>query len=80
MELALYAPGLGYYSGGAEKLGADGDFTLYSDDGKTYAYERGEAQITHLHWDDKTRALTHTGANAWSGNDASVVRIIEARP
>jgi SAM-dependent MidA family methyltransferase len=27
MELALYAPGLGYYSGGAEKLGADGDFT-----------------------------------------------------
>lgn len=27
MDLALYAPGLGYYSGGAEKLGADGDFT-----------------------------------------------------
>jgi SAM-dependent MidA family methyltransferase len=27
MELALYAPGLGYYSGGATKLGKDGDFT-----------------------------------------------------
>ena len=27
MELALYAPGLGYYSGGAAKLGPDGDFT-----------------------------------------------------
>jgi SAM-dependent MidA family methyltransferase len=27
MELALYAPGLGYYSGGAAKLGKDGDFT-----------------------------------------------------
>ena len=27
MELALYAPGLGYYSGGAAKLGAAGDFT-----------------------------------------------------
>ncbi|WP_312518483.1 SAM-dependent methyltransferase [Massilia sp.] len=27
MELALYAPRLGYYSGGASKLGADGDFT-----------------------------------------------------
>jgi SAM-dependent MidA family methyltransferase len=26
MELALYAPGLGYYSAGAEKLGAAGDF------------------------------------------------------
>ena len=27
MELALYAPGLGYYSGGSAKLGGDGDFT-----------------------------------------------------
>ena len=27
MELALYAPGLGYYSGGAAKLGKNGDFT-----------------------------------------------------
>lgn len=27
MELALYAPDLGYYSGGAAKLGQDGDFT-----------------------------------------------------
>jgi SAM-dependent MidA family methyltransferase len=27
MDLALYAPGLGYYSGGAPKLGAEGDFT-----------------------------------------------------
>lgn len=26
MELALYAPGLGYYAGGAAKLGAAGDF------------------------------------------------------
>lgn len=27
MELALYAPTLGYYSGGAKKLGKEGDFT-----------------------------------------------------
>lgn len=27
MEQALYAPGLGYYSGGSAKLGRDGDFT-----------------------------------------------------
>ncbi len=27
MELALYAPGLGYYSGGARKFGTGGDFT-----------------------------------------------------
>src|ERR1700682_3984173 len=27
MDLALYEPGLGYYSAGARKLGAGGDFT-----------------------------------------------------
>src|SRR5689334_23944723 len=27
MELALYAPGLGYYSAGGVKIGAGGDFT-----------------------------------------------------
>lgn len=27
MDLALYAPGLGYYSAGTRKFGADGDFT-----------------------------------------------------
>jgi SAM-dependent MidA family methyltransferase len=27
MDLALYAPGIGYYSGGAHKLGVGGDFT-----------------------------------------------------
>jgi SAM-dependent MidA family methyltransferase len=27
MDIALYAPGLGYYSAGAQKLGAGGDFT-----------------------------------------------------
>ena len=26
MELALYAPGMGYYSGGSRKFGAEGDF------------------------------------------------------
>src|SRR6202050_3803516 len=26
MELALYAPGLGYYSAGSHKIGAGGDF------------------------------------------------------
>jgi SAM-dependent MidA family methyltransferase len=27
MQMALYAPGLGYYSAGSKKLGSDGDFT-----------------------------------------------------
>jgi len=41
--------------------GADGDFDLYRDDGKTYAYEQGESQISHLHWSDTARQLTLTG-------------------
>jgi alpha-D-xyloside xylohydrolase len=60
--------------------GANGEFTLYNDDGKTYAYEKGESQIMHLHWDDAARKLTHTGAAAWSGADADLIEIIHTVP
>lgn len=46
MELALYAPDLGYYSGGAAKLGKDGDFTtapeITSLFGETLAHAVGD--------------------------------------
>ena len=42
-------------------------FTLFSDDGMTYAYEKGAGQITRLAWDDAKHQLTHEGAAAWSG-------------
>ena len=57
-------------------LGADGEFTLFSDDGTTYAYEKGTAAITTLHWNNAKRQLTHRGASAWSGPDARIVQII----
>jgi alpha-glucosidase/alpha-D-xyloside xylohydrolase len=56
--------------------GADGEFTLYNDDGKTYAYEKGDFRITHLQWNDSSGQLTHQGAEAWTGADASVVKIV----
>lgn len=37
MELALYAPGLGYYSGGTNKFGADGDFVTAPELGSLFA-------------------------------------------
>lgn len=37
MELALYAPGLGYYSAGSRKFGADGDFVTAPELGPTFA-------------------------------------------
>jgi alpha-D-xyloside xylohydrolase len=59
--------------------GADAEFTLYNDDGKSYSYEKGESQVTHLHWDDAAQKLTHTGAAAWEGSDAEVVEVMGAR-
>jgi alpha-glucosidase (family GH31 glycosyl hydrolase) len=56
--------------------GADGSFTLYSDDGTTYAYEKGESETTTLHWDDKAQKLTHSGAQAWSVPDASLLEVV----
>jgi alpha-glucosidase/alpha-D-xyloside xylohydrolase len=56
--------------------GADSDFTVYNDDGKTYAYEKGDSQITHLHWNDSAGRLTHEGAEAWTGSESSIVRIV----
>ena len=55
--------------------GADGNFTLFSDDGTTYAYEKGAGSITRLHWDDARQVLTHDGAASWSEPDNAIVRI-----
>jgi alpha-D-xyloside xylohydrolase len=38
--------------------GADGDFTLYEDDGLTYAYEKGAFARIPIHWDDRAKTLT----------------------
>jgi alpha-D-xyloside xylohydrolase len=56
--------------------GADGDFTLYQDDGTTYAYEKGDSSITHLHWDDATQKLSHTGASGWRSPDEQILEVI----
>jgi alpha-D-xyloside xylohydrolase len=38
--------------------GADGRFTLYEDDGLSYAYEKGASSRIPLRWDDARRTLT----------------------
>lgn len=55
--------------------GGDADFTVYSDDGTTYAYEKGDFKITKLHWDDAAKKLSHEGADAWSEPDSEMVEI-----
>jgi alpha-D-xyloside xylohydrolase len=56
--------------------GANGDFTLYDDDGMTYAYENGGGKVTRLHWDNSARRLTHEGAARWTGPDSEMVQVI----
>jgi len=56
--------------------GADADFTLYDDDGKTYAYEGGDHRVTRLHWNNATGRLSHEGFQAWTGPDAGIVEIV----
>ncbi len=59
--------------------GANGDFDLYQDDGRTYAYEQGTMELTHLHWSDATRKLEHSGASAWTKPDEQVLEIVAAK-
>jgi len=54
--------------------GANGYFTLYNDDGQTYAYEKGESQITHLHWDQASGKLSQSGTKV-----DSTLEVVRAR-
>jgi alpha-D-xyloside xylohydrolase len=38
--------------------GADGDFTLYEDQGNGQGYKKGEHSTIPIHWDDSSRTLT----------------------
>lgn len=56
--------------------GADGQFTIFQDDGKTYAYEKDGGTVTTLTWDDGAHRLKHEGAPAWTAPDRSIVTVI----
>ena len=38
--------------------GANGDFTLYEDEGDNYDYEHGARSVIPIHWDEKSSTLT----------------------
>jgi alpha-glucosidase (family GH31 glycosyl hydrolase) len=56
--------------------GADGSFTLFSDDGTTYAYENGAGSITRLHWDDEKQRLNREGNAAPSIGDNAPIEVV----
>jgi len=57
--------------------GKDGSFTLYEDDGLTYAYEKGAYANIPMKWDDKARTLT-IGAREGSFEGMKAERTIHA--
>jgi alpha-D-xyloside xylohydrolase len=57
--------------------GQDGEFALYDDDGKTYAYEKGQGTTTRLHWNDAAGTLTASGGDAGLARSApKLVRVM----
>ena len=56
--------------------GANGTFTLFHDDGTTYAYEKNGGSLTTLTWDDAAQQFKHEGTQAWSAPDDSVVTVV----
>lgn len=56
--------------------GANASFTLFEDDGKTYAYEKGDGSVTKLTWDDGTHQLRHEGSSASSELERAPVVVV----
>lgn len=56
--------------------GANANFTLFSDDGNSYSYEKGVSSITRLSWDEATHEFRHDGVAAWTLPDKTVVEIV----
>ncbi len=59
--------------------GADSSFTLYDDDGNTYAYEKGVSKISTLQWDDATKKMSYSGAQVWTSDHPESVEVIGHR-
>jgi alpha-D-xyloside xylohydrolase len=56
--------------------GADANFVLYNDDGRTYNYEKSGGVETHFHWDDQARKLTHDGPTNWTKPDSELIQVV----
>jgi alpha-D-xyloside xylohydrolase len=64
--------------------GADGDFTLYEDEGDSYRYEKGAYTTIPLHWDDASQTISFgQRAGAFPGMAAEhifhVVKVVKGR-
>jgi alpha-D-xyloside xylohydrolase len=60
--------------------GADADFGLYNDDGTTYNYEKGQSELTRLHWSDATGKLSRSGATLQVVSEDDLIDVVRTTP
>jgi len=56
--------------------GADASFTLFFDDGQTYAYEKGAGSVTTLLWNESKHVLTQQGKPILPALDNAIVEVV----
>ena len=79
MELALYAPGLGYYSAGATKLGAAGDFVTSPELGPLFAECVTDALAPVLRQLGDDAIFLEIGGGSGAFAEAAIERLIALR-
>jgi SAM-dependent MidA family methyltransferase len=77
MELALYYPGLGYYSAGARKFGAEGDFVTAPELGGGFAYVLANAGAAVLAQLDASAVWFEIGAGTGALAEKTLLRLQE---
>jgi SAM-dependent MidA family methyltransferase len=79
MELALYAPGLGYYSAGATKLGPAGDFVTSPELGSLFAECVTDALAPVLHQLGDDAVFMEIGGGSGAFAEAAIERLLALR-
>ena len=79
MELALYAPGLGYYSAGATKLGPAGDFVTAPELGSLFAECVADALAPVLRQIGDEAVFMEIGGGSGAFAEAAIERLIALR-
>ncbi len=77
MELALYAPGLGYYSAGAQKFGAQGDFITAPELGPSFARCIADAVAATLAGAGPESTFFELGGGSGAFAEAALLRLAE---
>ena len=77
MDLALYAPGLGYYSAGAQKFGEDGDFVTAPEISPLFASCVSRAFLEVAYCDGDSSAPAQTILELGAGTGAMAAGILQ---